>query len=128
MDIQEYFDKKKQVTQAKKEMQEVTKKLTSNFADNFYFKLNKRETFTNEKLGCNLTLSFFIPHLENSSNEGKKVTEILFLTDLNLNQQHSLQLTEFKGFSISTKDRHLNLDRQLFMMYPELKISPASAL
>ena len=43
MNIQEYFDKKQQVALAQKEMQEVTQKLTNNFVDYFYFKLNKRE-------------------------------------------------------------------------------------
>jgi hypothetical protein len=123
MDIQQFFDKKSQLEQAQKQLQDTKQSLVQSFDDNFYFKMNKRQTVTNDKLCCNLTISFFIPHVSTEITENKKVTEILFLTNLNFNQKHALQLTGFTGFNVTAKNREISQDRALLMMYPEIKIS-----
>ena len=123
MDIQQFFDKKRQFEQAQKEMQETKQSLTQGFEDNFYYKMNKRENITNDKLCCNLTVSFFIPHISTEISDTKKVTEILILTNLNFNRKHALQLTSFTGFNVTAKEREISQDRALLMMYPEVKLA-----
>lgn len=119
MNIQEFFDRKEQVKEAQKKLDQTIVMLTGNFEDNFYFKVNKKQTITNDKLNCILTVSFFLPQLK-AANE-KKVTEIIFLSHLNFNKNHALQLTDFTGFKVTVKERELSQSRALLMMYPEIK-------
>lgn len=70
-----------------------------------------------------MTVSFFIPHVSTEISDTKKVTEILFLTNLNFNQKHALQLTGFTGFNVAAKDWEISQDRALLMMYPEVKLA-----
>ena len=48
---------------------------------------------------------------------------LFFLTNLNLGEKPYMQLTDFKGFTISAKEKTIENSRALLMMYPDLKLS-----